>query len=43
LFKIPDNAKIGLDKAEIKQWNDTEPDQELAETERKIFLNTDPA
>jgi uncharacterized protein (TIGR00369 family) len=37
LFKIPDNVIGGWDEAEMKEWNDTKPDQELADAERKKF------
>ena len=38
LFKIPDNVRNGWDEAEIKEWNDTKPNQELADTERRKLL-----
>jgi len=38
LFKIPDSVRNGLDETEIKAWNDTKPDQKLADVERKKFL-----
>ena len=38
LFKIPDNVMNGWDEAEMKEWNDTKPDQELADAERRKFL-----
>jgi len=38
LSKIPDNIKNGWNEAEAKEWNDTKPNQELADTERRKFL-----
>ena len=38
LFKTPGNVINGWDEAEAKEWNDTKPNQELADTERRKFL-----
>ena len=38
LFKIPDSVRSGWDDTEVKEWNDTKPDQGLADAERKKFL-----
>jgi len=38
LTKIPESVKSGWDEAEMKEWNDTKPNQELADIERKKFL-----
>ena len=35
LVKMPDSIRSGWDEAEKKEWNDTKPDQELAEAERR--------
>ena len=37
LFKVPDNVINGWNEAEMKEWNDTKPNQELADAERKKF------
>ena len=38
LFKIPETVSNGWDEAETKEWNDTKPNQELADAERRKFL-----
>ncbi|MCL2165635.1 MAG: PaaI family thioesterase, partial [Oscillospiraceae bacterium] len=38
LFKMPDNIRSGWDEAESAEWNDTKPNQELADALRKKFL-----
>ena len=38
LFKIPDNVRNGWDEDERKEWNDSKPNQELADAERKKSL-----
>jgi len=38
LFKMPDSIIKGWDEAEMKEWDDTKPNQELADAERNKFL-----
>jgi len=37
LCKMPDNIRNAWGEAEMKEWDDTKPDQELADTERRKF------
>ena len=38
LYKIPDKVKNSWGEAEKGEWDNTKPNQELADTERKKFL-----
>ena len=39
LAKAPDSIKKGWDEAETKEWNDTKPDQEVADAAREKFFS----
>jgi uncharacterized protein (TIGR00369 family) len=38
LLKIPENIKNGWGEADMKEWDDTKPDQEIADAERRKYL-----